>query len=154
MRTHPYPVPPSRTWTATMLATYGALAVAGGIVLIVLATSPQPPEGVFVLGIWGVLSLAGSLACMWGVVRNRYRWEWFGAWGIVAGNSVYLAVTILGTIQAGPAVLLTSAPTLLVFLYAVGRTLGRAIQLSLLDMHARRRVQARTGEISEVPLHG
>lgn len=138
-----------------MVATYAALALAGGIVLFVLATSAQPVEGLLVLGLWGGLTFPSALACVWGVVRNRYRWEWIGAWGIVMGTSVYLVVTTMGTIAAGPAVLLTSMPTLLVFLYAVGRTLGRAIQLSLIDMQARRQVlivQAITGEIPEVPV--
>lgn len=205
MRTTPYPDPPSRTWAVAALATYAALALAGGIVLLVLATSPQPPEGVLVLGLWGGLSLVSSLACVWGVAQTEYRWEWFGCWGIVAGTSVYLVVTVLGIVGLpvlllliltlataigflwaaagsrhwylwigagviasaglitvisnamgdGFAVLLTSAPTLLVFLYAVGITLGRAIHLSLLDMQARRHVIAtRTGEIPEVPANG
>lgn len=153
MRTTPYPQPPSRSWSVTMAGTYTALALAGAIVLYVLATSAQPAEGVLVLGLWGGLTLASSLACLYGVLRDRYRWEWLGTWGIVAGTSVYLVVTTMGTIQAGPDVLLTSLPTLLVFAYAVGRTLGRAIQLSLIDMQARRQVLAAaiTGEIPEVP---
>lgn len=151
MRSTPYPVPPSRIWTVTAIATYGALALAGAIVLAVLVTSHQPATGVLVLGVWGTLTVLSSLACVWGVARDRYRWEWMGCWGIVMGTSVYLVVTIMGTIEAGPGALLTSAPTILVFAYAVGRTLGRAIHLSLIDLDARRRVIAtRTGEIPEV----
>lgn len=206
MRSTPYPVPPSKTWTSTALATYGALAVAGGIVLLVLATSPQQAEGVLVLGLWGGLTLVSSLACVYGVARDRYRWEWMGCWGIVAGTSVYLAVTILGAINvqallsnlpvllgswgavAVPLALIAlygaarskrrwkraglvglavvtallaaaamavgfgaAAPTILMFVYAIGRTLGRAIVLSLIDLHARHRViESRTGEIPEV----
>lgn len=202
MRTTPYPQPPSRTWSVTMVGTYAALALAGAIVLFVLATSAQPLEGVLVLGLWGGLSLLSSLACLYGVARDRYRWEWLGTWGIVAGTSVYVAVTVLGLVglsvllllvlmlavavggltvavrsrfwllwapftaltvagigavvvtSLGDAlgVFLTSLPTILVFVYAVGRTLGRAIQLSLIDMQARRQVlaEAITGEIPEV----
>ena len=205
MRTSPYPIPPSRTWTVTVLAMYASLALAGGIVLLVLVTSYQPVEGVLVLGLWGGLSLVSSLACVYGVARGRYRWEWMGCWGIVAGTSVYVAVTVLGIVglpvllllvlilavsigglwvAAGsrhwPAwilggvlavtglssltatvmgdtlpVFLSSLPTLLVFLYAIGRTLARAIVLSLLDMAERRRLIAtRTGETPEVPADG
>lgn len=153
MRTSPYPIPPSRTWTVTALATYSALALAGGIVLLVLVASHQPVEGVLVLGLWGGLTLPSALACVYGVARGRYRWEWMGVWGIVAGTGVYLTVTVVNTIQVGTATLLTSLPTLLVFAYAVGRTLDRAIVLSLIDLQARRRVIAtRTGEIPEVPV--
>ena len=134
MRRHPYPIPPSRTWTATALATYGALALAGGIVLTVLATSPQQGTGILVLGLWGGLTLPSALACVWGVWRDRYRWEWAGCWGVVAGTSVYLVVTIMGTISAGPATLLAAAPTILVFVYAVG-ALGRGGATPLISIN-------------------
>ena len=152
MRTAPYPIPPSRTWTATALGTYGVLAIAGALVLYVVATSPQPIEGWIVLGLWGGTTLPGALACVYGVLRDRYRYEWMGAWGIVLGTTVYLSVTTVGVVQAGPETLLASAPTLLFFIYGLGQTLGRAIVLSLIDLSARRRVQARTGEIPEVPV--
>lgn len=151
MRSTPYPVPPSRTWTLTALATYGALALAGAIVLYVVVTSGQPVQGSVVLGLWGGLTLPSALACMWGIARDRYRLEWMGCWGIVMGTSIYLAVTIVGLVHQGPDVVITSAPTVLFFIYGLGRTLGRAIVLSLIDMQARRVVVAtRTGEIPEV----
>lgn len=205
MRTTPYPRPPSKSWSVTMLGTYGGLALAGGLVLVVLAISNQPLEGVLVLGLWGGLSLLSSIACLYGVARDRYRWEWLGAWGIVAGTSVYIAVTVLGlvglpvllllvlmlavtvggltvavrsrfwllwvaatalTVAGIGAVVVTnlgntlgvflaSLPTILVFVYAVGRTLARAIQLSLIDMQARRQklAEAATGEFPEVHLN-
>ncbi|HEX7352474.1 hypothetical protein [Brachybacterium sp.] len=153
MRTTPYPVPPSRSWTVTALLTYGALALAGGIVLYVVASSGQPIEGWVVLGIWGGLTFPSALACVWGVARDRYRWEWMGCWGIVMGTSVYLAVTAMGVLAADTETIIASAPTLLFFVYGLGRTLGRAIVLSLIDLEARRRVVAtRTGEIPEVPV--
>lgn len=155
MRTNPYPVPPSRTWTLAALATYGALAIAGGIVLFVLATSFQPVTGVLVLGLWGGLTCPSALACFYGVARGRYRVEWIASWVLAMGMTVYLVVTIMGTIQAGAATLITSAPTLLVFVALIGKILERAIQLSLIDLQARKRVQTRqavTGEIPEVPV--
>lgn len=154
MRSHPYPVPPSRVWTIDMVATYGALALAGGLVLFVVATNDQPIHDDLVLALWGGLTTPGAAMCMWGVARNRYRWEWVGAWLLVMGTSIYLVVATMGVITAGPAVLLTSAPTLLFFVYGLGRTLGRAIVLSLIDLEARHRVVAtRTGEIPEVPVN-
>lgn len=206
MRSTPYPVPPSLSWTVSALATYGVLAIGGAKVLQVLLASPQPVAGGMVLGMWGGLTLPSALACLYGVARDRYRYEWMGCWGIVAGTSVYLGVTILGTLDSalalGTAAALLPAmvagvvvgavlfgyglarsragfrragvwtivtalvlwvvlaaveglgaagPTILVFAYAIGRTLGRAIHLSLIDLAARRRVLTRTGEIAEVP---
>lgn len=203
MRTSPYPVPPSRVWSVTMAATYVALALAGGIVLAAFVILPQSVEGAVVLGLWGGCSLAGGLAGLSGVARSRYRQEWFGAWLIVLGTSVYLVITMLGLVGAtallligatmlvvlltlwrildgrrpvlwgvagavaamplaylaaasvgdGWMILFQSAPTILVFVYAIGTTLGRAIQLSLIDYAARRTVRAQrtaTGEIPEV----
>lgn len=154
MRSNPYPVPPSRIWSTVMAGTYAALALAGALVLVLIPLVPQPVEGVVVLALWGGLTAPASLACLWGVVRVRYRWEWMGAWGIVMGTSIYLVVTVMGTIGAGT--LLTSLPTLLIFLALIGMILARAVQLSLIDYQARKRVLAEravTGEIPEVPVN-
>lgn len=150
MRTHAYPVPPSRTWTAATVATYAALALAGGLVLYVVATNGAPIQGDAVLLLWGGLTLPSALACAWGAVRSRYRWEWLGCWGIVMGTSIYLVVTVMGLLPAGREVIMSSAPTVLFFVYGLGRTLVRAITLSLIDLDARRRVAARTGSVPEV----
>lgn len=150
MRAHPYPVPPSRTWTAATVATYLALALAGGLVLYHVATNGAPVQGDVVLLLWGGLVLPSALACAWGVTRSRYRLEWLGCWGIFMGTSVYLVVTVMGTLAAGQEVIMSSAPTVLFFVYGLGRTLVRAITLSLIDLDARRRVTARTGEVPEV----
>lgn len=138
MRTDPYPVPPSRTWSLVMLLAYAAMAVAGGLVLLLLIILPQPVEGVLVLGLWGGLTFPAALACMYGVLRGRYRFEWMGTWFLVMGTSVYLVQTFLGLLGTGA--LLSSLPTVLVFAYAIGLTLGRAVQLSLIDLQARKRV--------------
>lgn len=150
MRTHPYPVPPSLTWTVATVATYAALALAGGIVLYLVAANGAPIQGDVVLVLWGGLTLPSALACAWGVARSRYRWEWLGCWGIVMGTSIYLVVTVMGVLASGPDAAVTSAPTVLFFVYGLGRTLVRAIALSLIDLEARRRVTAKTGEVPEV----
>ena len=54
------------------------------------------------------------------------------------GTSVDLVQTFLGLLGTGA--LLSSLPTVLVFAYAIGLTLGRAVQLSLIDLQARKRV--------------
>lgn len=147
MRTNPYPVPPSRTWTMVLTATYATIALAGALVLILIPLVPQEVEGVVVLSLWGGLSATSGAAALYGVAarggRGRYRFEWVGAWGIVAGTSVYLVVTAIGTAATGLGPLLTAAPTMLVFAYAIGLTLTRAVQLSLVDFEARRQVLAR-----------
>lgn len=153
VRSTPYPAPPSLTWAGVMTATYGVLALAGALVLAALVLIPQAAEGLLVLGLWGVLTLVSSLACLWGVIRSRYRWEWIGSWGIVMGTSIYLVVTAMGTLSGDPVAAFASMPTLLWFVYGIGLTLGRAIQLSLIDLQARRQVlieKAVTGEVPEV----
>lgn len=188
MRSNPYPAPPSRTWSLALLTTYAALVAAGAIVLALVLLTDQPAEGTIVLTLWGGLSAASAAAAVVGVAAARYRLEWIGTWGIVAGTSVYLVVTILGLV--GPAALaligvgaaaalaclwqalgtprwrrwvalaapaaaipgffaariigedllavLAAAPTILVFVYAIGVTLARAVQLALVDLEARR----------------
>lgn len=156
MRTAPYPTPPSRTWTAVLAATYGMLALAGALVLVALVVVPQSLDGVLVLGFWGATTLAASLLCMFGTLWGRYRYEWMGTWLIVMGTSVYIVITVMGTLGQGPLVTLMSAPTILYFLYGVGLTLTRAVQLSIVDIRARRQVlieKAATGEIPEVAAH-
>lgn len=138
MRTEPYPVPPSRVWSFIMLCTYGVLGLAGALVLVLLVVLPQSPEGTVVLSLWGGLTAPASLACVYGVARSRYRFEWIGTWFLVMGTSIYLVVTAFGLV--GSPSLLQSLPSVLVLAYAVGMTLGRAVQLSLIDMQARRRV--------------
>lgn len=193
MRRHPYPVPPSRVWSLVLIATYTTLVIAGVIILALVLLTAQPAEGTVVLTLWGGLSAVSAAAAVVGVASSRYRLEWIGTWGIVAGTSVYLVVTVLGLIGpaaltllgvAGGAVLtglwralgsaawrrwialgvavaavpgylavrilgedlpavLGSAPTILVFAYAIGATLARAVQLSLVDLEARQQVIAR-----------
>lgn len=140
MRNSPYPVPPSIPWAVAMAAGYAILAVAGALVLALLFIVPQGGEGILVLGLWGGTVLPSSIACLIGVLRARYRYEWIGAWGIVMGTSVYLVATFMGTIGLGLMPLLMSLPTILLFVYAVTMTLGRAIQLSIIDHRARRQV--------------
>lgn len=155
MRSNPYPVPPSRLWSTVMAGTYAALALAGALVLVLIPLIPQPVEGVIVLALWGGLTAPASLACLYGVVRVRYRWEWIASWIVVMGTSIYLVVTTITTVAAGIGTLLVSLPTLLVFLALIGMILGRAVHLSLIDMQVRRRVlahQAVTGEIPKVPV--
>lgn len=156
MRTHAYPDPPSLAWSTAMTAAYAALAIAGVLVLAALMLLPQPPEGTLVLGLWGGLTVVATTVCLCGVLLTRYRMEWVGCWLIVMATSIYLVVTILGTLAAGPLALFTSAPTILVFAYAILITLGRAVQLSLIDMQARKQVQiekALTGETPGVAAH-
>lgn len=148
MRNEPYPVPPSRIWSLVMLCTYAVLGLAGALVIVALVVIPHPIESVLVLSLWGGLTLPAAVACMYGVASARYRFEWVGTWFLVMGTSIYLVVTILGLI--GSPTLLQSMPTVLVFAYAVGMTLGRAVQLSLIDMQARRRVLLQRA-VQEVP---
>lgn len=151
MRTSPYPVPPSRAWTLVTLGTYGALAVAGGLVLVLMVAIPQTREGVLTLGLWGGITTPAAAACMYGVVRSRYRWEWIASWFLAMGTMVYLVVTFIQTMSLGAFVMVTSLPTLLIFLGLVGMILGRAIQLSLIDMRARRQVLADKTVAGEIP---
>lgn len=209
MRTNPYPVPPSLSWSSVMVASYASMIVAGGLTLVYLVLLPQPVAGALVLAIWGGLTLPAAAACLYGVVarrgQGRYRFEWIGTWFLAMGTSVYLVVTVLGQlavpsllaaapfILAGGAVIAApfalllllgrrrsrrgwvrvglgglggtallavaaalivglgpSAPTVLVFCYAVGLTLARAVQLSLIDLQARRRVlvERAVGEVA------
>lgn len=153
MRETPYPVPPSIPWTAAMAVGYVLLAAAGALVLALLFVVPQGAEGIIVLGLWGGMVLPSSLSCLFGVLRARYRFEWIGAWGIVMGTSIYLVVTVMGAFGLGLMPFLMSLPTVLFFIYAVTMTLGRAIQLSIVDYRARRQVlleKAVSGEIPEV----
>lgn len=140
MRNSPYPVPPSIPWAAAMAAGYAILVIAGALVLALLIIVPQGIEGILVLGLWGGTVLPSSIVCLIGVLRARYRYEWVGVWGIVMGTSVYLVVTIMGTIGLGLMPFLMSLPTILFFVYAVTVTLARAIQLSIIDYRARRQV--------------
>lgn len=156
MRSSAYLNPPSRTWVVTMAFGYAALALAGAGVLAAIIFLPQAAEGLLVLGLWGGLVLPGGLMGLYGVLRVRYRYEWVGVWLIIMGTATYLVVTIMGTVALGWLTLFMSAPTILVFIYALLITLGRAIHLGIVDMRARRQVlieRALTGEIPEVQVN-
>lgn len=137
-----------------MSGMYLALTLAGALVLGFVFLSDQSPDGVLVLGLWGGLTFPGGLACLLGVLRAHYRWEWIGSWVLAMGTTVYLASTFAQIY--GSDGLLSSMPTLLVFASLVCAILARAIQLSLIDLQARGRVlaqRAATGEMPEVAVH-
>lgn len=156
MRSSPYPVPPSRAWSAVMIGTYAVAVLMGTWTLAGMFLLPQPPEGSVTLGLWGGLSAVAGSMCLFGVVRSRYRYEWIGAWLIVLGTVVYLLVTLVGVLTSGPSVIFTSGPTILYFLFGVGLMSARAVWLSMADMRARDQVrtekvvESATGEIPEV----
>lgn len=156
MRSSPYPNPPSPSWTAAMVFTYSVAILMGAWTLAGVLLLPQTPEGAVTLGLWGGTSAIAGAACLFGLLRKRYRYEWIGAWLIVLGTVVYLLVTAVGVVATGALGIFTSGPTLMYFLFGQGLLAARAIWLSVQDMEARKRVQSEkvvkpfTGEFPEV----
>lgn len=156
MRTTAYPEPPSPSWTRVMVATYSIAILMGLWTFVGLFVLPQAPSGVVVLGGWGLTAFFAGIACLYGVLSGRYRFEWIGAWGIVLGTVIYLLVTVVGTLSAGALVVLTSGPTILFFAMGTGLLAARALWLSMSDKRARERVvverevSSLTGEFPEV----
>ncbi len=139
-----------------MAFTYSVAILMGAWTLAGVLLLPQPPEGAVTLGMWGGTATIAGAGCLFGVIRQRYRYEWIGAWLIVLGTVVYLLSTIVGVISAGAMTIFTSGPTILYFIFGLGLLAARAVWLSLSDMGARKKVQAEkviesiTGEIPEV----
>lgn len=140
MLTSPYPVPASRGWTLARITGYLTLAAAGLFVLI------EPPASyghlsTALTGIWGALCLASGVCMAYGVARRRYRWEWLPGWGAATGAAIYAVLSWDLVVREG----LGHAPRALVVTSLVCLILSRVVQLSLIDMAARRVVEIRKG---------
>lgn len=138
MLTAPYPSPPSRGWTLARITGYLAIATAGLFVLI------DPPSSYSHLStaltiLWGSLSLGSGLAMAYGVARQRYRWEWLPGWGASTGVAIYAILSWDQVFRDG----LGHAPRALIITATVCIILSRVVQLSLIDMTARRVVEMR-----------
>lgn len=138
MLTSPYPVPASRLWLAARGSAYALIAASGAAVL---STPPASYAGLStVLTVtWGLLCLTGGAAMTYGVLRQRYRWEWLPSWIAATGVAVYAALSWHQVLVDGPG----HAPRALLMSALVLLLLSRAIQLGLIDLGARRIAELR-----------
>lgn len=138
MLSSPYPVPPSPLWTVARAAAYMLLAAAGAVVIINPPTS-YSHTGALLTFVWGGACALSGVAMAAGVLLRRYRWEWLPGWIAAMGLSVYSVLSWEAVARDG----LGHAPRALIITALVGLILSRCIQLSLIDMSARRVVEMR-----------
>ena len=138
MLSSPYPLPPSRMWLAVRAASYGLIAASGAVVL---STPPATYAGLSdaLTVAWGVLCLVGGGLMVYGVVRQRYRWEWLPSWVAATGVAMYAALSWQQVLAEG----IGHAPRALLMSSLVLLLLSRAIQLGLIDLGARRIAELR-----------
>ena len=138
MLSSPYPVPASRAWTLSRITGYLAIAAAGLLVLIAPPSSYGHISTALTI-LWGSLSLGSGLAMAYGVARQRYRWEWLPGWGASTGVAIYAILSWEQVLLNG----LGHAPRALIVTATVCLILSRVVQLSRIDMAARRVVEMR-----------
>lgn len=136
MLTSPYPVPASRSWSASSTGSYLCIAAAGAWVLI------SPPSSYSGLStaltvLWGVLCLIPGMLMAAGVAGRRYRWEWLSAWWAAMGTGMYAVLSWSQVFTDGPG----HGPRALFMCALTLILIRRAIQLGLIDMSARRIVE-------------
>lgn len=135
MHAHAYPEPHSWPYTIVAGGFYILVALSGLVVAaFILLHEPETAAGRMILVLWSVATIIPGAACAYGVLSNRYRWEWVGCWPLLSGIGVYASSVWLSMASIWDLAncLLITALMLI--------PLQRSIWLSIVDRNARRRL--------------
>lgn len=132
MLTSPYPSPSSRLWLTVRTTAYALITASGAAVL---SNPPSSYAGMssILTFTWGVLCLIGGGLMVYGIIRQRYRWEWLPSWIAATGVAMYASLSWHSVLTEG----IGHAPRALLMSSLVLLLLSRAIQLGLIDLGAR-----------------
>lgn len=138
MLSSPYPVPPLRSWQASMVLGWMATVAAG---LWVLISPPVSYVGLAnaLTAAWGLMLAVGSLLATIGHVTQRYKLELPGLTLALGGITIYAYLSWQQTLGTSPG----SGPRALILVAVACWAYCRIRVLIHLDRQARRLVEMR-----------